>query len=214
MGTAREDFFRERAALRASLDEVGPDAPTACGTWTTTELAVHVVTGELSRSLATAPFRFLVGRGVRFDWFAPFSRRFLAAERTRHGFEWAMDRLGREPPRLETVAGVAPGSLLEMWAHHEDVLAPSGSRSCDTGVDLAPVLAVLVRYQRRQLRVHGAAVSSERRTWFAASSPRVSVRGDEADIARWLCGRATIDPLNISGESVDVDALSKSVFII
>lgn len=37
---------RERAELCDLLDEVGPDAPTLCGDWTTRDLAAHIVMRE------------------------------------------------------------------------------------------------------------------------------------------------------------------------
>ena len=37
---------RERAALVATLHEVGPDAPTLCGDWTTRDLAAHLILRE------------------------------------------------------------------------------------------------------------------------------------------------------------------------
>ena len=37
---------RERALLADLMDEVGPDAPTLCGEWTTRDLAAHIVLRE------------------------------------------------------------------------------------------------------------------------------------------------------------------------
>ena len=176
------DLWRERAALRATLVAVGPDAPTSCGTWTTTDLAVHVVVGEINGGVATVPFRYLVSRGVRLDRVAGLNRRALAGYRRRHGFEWALERLARPAPRAHRLGHrVAPVSLLEMWAHHEDVLNANGLGPCGSGVDLAPVVQVLLRYQRRVLAAHGLEVPP----------------GSPAEVARWLSGRARHEDLPI-----------------
>ncbi len=37
---------RERAELCDLFDELGPDAPTLCGDWTTADLAAHLVVRE------------------------------------------------------------------------------------------------------------------------------------------------------------------------
>jgi uncharacterized protein (TIGR03083 family) len=145
-----DDFVRERAALRATLLEVGPDAPTTCGDWTATDLAVHVAIGELRGGWPTAPFRMLVNRGIRIDRVSSVNTGALKAYRRRRGFDWAIERLGRRPPRAHLLKRVVTVSLLEVWAHHEDVLLANGL-SCTSGIDLAPVVDMLRRYQRKHL---------------------------------------------------------------
>ena len=154
-----DDFVREREALRRTLAEVGPDAPTACGEWTTTDLAVHVATGEVNGGWATVPFRILINRGVRMDRMAPVNAGALRFYR-RRGFDWAMKRLARKPPRGHMLGPVVRVSLLEVWAHHEDVLLANGL-TCDSGIDLQPVVDLLMRYQRAT--VTGAPIEVARR---------------------------------------------------
>jgi uncharacterized protein (TIGR03083 family) len=145
-----DDFIRERQALRQTLMEVGPDAPTACGDWRTTELAIHVAIGELRGGWPTVPFRMMVNRGIRIDRLAGVNTGALRAYR-RRGFDWAIERLARRPPRAHLRGRVVAVSLLEVWAHHEDVLDANDVGRCDSGVDLAPVVDVLRRYQRSRL---------------------------------------------------------------
>jgi uncharacterized protein (TIGR03083 family) len=208
MGSIGEAFARERTALRATLAQVGPDAPTACGAWTTTDLAVHLVTGEVAWALPDAPFRLLVGRGIRLDRLAPLNERALRRYRRRHGFDWALARLGREPRRAQTVRGVAAVSLLEVWAHHEDVLDANDLGRCTSGVELAPALAVLVRYQSRILQSHAVRVASAEGVLFEPTAVvRVEVRGDHADLARWLAGRGDLGALTASGTDDDLKGI-------
>ena len=163
-----DDFVREREALRATLNALGPDAPTLIDAWTTTELAVHIAIGEVNGGWATAPFRILVNRGVRIDRASTLNAGALRVYR-RRGFAWAMRRLARRPPRAHMLGPVVPVSLLEVWAHHEDVLLANGL-TCDSGVDLQPVIDVLTRYQRKSLA-------------------GVDLSGAPADVARRLSGR-------------------------
>ena len=171
-----DDFVREREALRQTLVEVGPDAPTACGDWTTTELAVHVAVGEVNGGWATVPFRMLVNRGVRIDRMARLNAGALKVYR-RRGYDWAIRRLGHKPPRAHMLGPVVRVSLLEVWAHHEDVLLANGM-TCDTGIDLQPVIDVLMRYQRKSLA-------------------GVDLTGSPAEVARRLSGRDASSGLRI-----------------
>lgn len=206
-----EDFVREREALRVTLEQVGADAPTACGAWTTTDLAVHIVTGEVFRGLPNAPFRLLVRRGIRLDWMAPVNARALGRYRRRHGFDWAMERLNREAPRVQSRSGIAPVSLLEVWAHHEDVLGANDVGRCRSAIDLGPVMRVLIRYQRRFLAEHAVTVTSPEAVWYEASPTRADVRGEVADLALWLAGRAGLEAVAVSGEPEATSAVTAAV---
>jgi uncharacterized protein (TIGR03083 family) len=154
-----DDFVRERAALRATLVEVGPDAPTACGDWSAADLAVHVAVGETSGGWPTVPFRLLVNRGIRVDRMAPVNAGALRLYR-RRGWHWAMRRLARNPPRAHLLRQVVPVSLLEVWAHHEDVLI-ANDLTCDTAIDLQPVVELLRRYQRTSADGDGTSLAEE-----------------------------------------------------
>lgn len=210
MGRVDEDLVRERQAFRATLEQVGPDAPTACGSWTTTDLAVHVVTGEIAWGVPPVPFRLLVGRGVRLDWMAPINERAFRFYRHRHGFDWALERLERDAPRLHSYPTIAPVSLLEVWAHHEDVLKANDVGHCGSGVDLEPVLRVLARYQRRLLAQHAVRVTSGDAVWYEPTDATVEVRGETADLARWLAGRAGLQSLTVSGEAGAIEGVRAS----
>ena len=173
MTSVADDFVRERAALRQTLLALGPDAPTACGDWTTTDLAAHVAAGEINGGIATAPFRWMVHRGIRIDRMSRVNVGATKAFR-RRGFDWAMRRLAKPPPRAHVVSGVVDVSLLEVWAHHEDVLLANGLQ-CDSGVDLGPVVEMLRRYQRRYIGDIALPAAIEEQARFLAG--RVEVNG-------------------------------------
>jgi uncharacterized protein (TIGR03083 family) len=175
MSTVVEDFRTERDAFRRTILDLGPDGPTMCGTWNTGDLAAHVAAGELNGGWAVVPFRMMVDRGIRIDRTARVN---TGATRLagRRGFDWATRRLAKPPPRGLELASVAVVSLFEVWAHHEDVLVANGL-TCSTGIDLEPVVAMLRRYQRKELAASGAVVSGSLAEQAAILSGRVPFDG-------------------------------------
>lgn len=169
---------------------------------------MHLATGELAAAIPNAPFRWLVGHGRRLDRMAPLNERALNVYRHRHDAIWALGRLDRPPPWLHCQGVVAAVSLLEVWAHHEDVLAATDLGPCRSGVDLAPVISVLVRCQRRILRRHSVRVTSGETVWYEpATGQRALVDGSVDDVARWLAGRGSLAVLEPSGDPDVIAAL-------
>jgi len=98
-------------------------------------------------------------------------------------------------------------TLLEFWAHHEDLLNANGIGKCRSGVDLAPLVAVLARYQSRVLDDCGALVVSEGTVWYTPKTSRqVNVDADVVDLARWLSGRSSLPMAATTGPA---DAVAK-----
>lgn len=106
---------QERLALCRLFDELGADAPTLLGGWTTRDLAAHLVLRE--RDPIAAPCLVLPGPPARF------AERRQAALTRRHDFGWLVARLADGPPigffRLPWVRTFP--SLNEFFVHHEDV---------------------------------------------------------------------------------------------
>jgi uncharacterized protein (TIGR03085 family) len=104
----------ERVALCDLFDEVGPDAPTLCGTWTTRDLAAHLVVREsrpdAAVGIVVAPLAGWMARvqagASHGDWLALVGK-------VRNGPpRWSPARLGSLE---EAFNGV------EFFVHHEDV---------------------------------------------------------------------------------------------
>lgn len=208
MGSVVDDLLRERAAFTRTIASLDEGSPAGCGEWSANELAVHLATGELLAAVPNAPFRWLVGHGVRLDWMAPANERALRQQLRRHDRAWALARLERPLPRLHRAGPVAVTSLLEFWAHHEDVLAANNQEPCGTQVDLRPVVDVLARYQRRFLDHFAARVTCAGRVVHEGRTPDVNVEGTLLDVSRWLSGRGGVDALSISGPAERVNALA------
>jgi hypothetical protein len=156
--------------------------------------------GELGAGLPSYPGRLLVGLGVRVDFLASSNASMLARQRRRHDFSWAVERLGRNPPLMQRTGRVGAVSLLEVWAHHEDLRPPSEPPTPRRSAGLEAVLPILVRYQHRGLEQHGIEVQTADRTWLEPfGGVQVCVNGAEVDVCRWLAGRGGLDSLQVTG---------------
>jgi len=102
----------ERHALVHTMSEVGPDAPTLCGDWTTRDLAAHLLVRE--RRIDTMP-------GIMIPAFAGHTEKVRSAATDK---QWAhlLSEIDSGPPKwsplflLDSVANAG-----EMFVHHEDV---------------------------------------------------------------------------------------------
>lgn len=106
----------ERAALCATFDEVGPDAPTLCDPWLTRDLAAHLIVRENRPDLS-------------FGQWVPMLSERLEREQAdlANSVEWSdlVDRIRTGPPSWHpTQIGVVDEAMngLEFFIHHEDVL--------------------------------------------------------------------------------------------
>jgi uncharacterized protein (TIGR03085 family) len=104
---------RERAALVSTMREVGPDAPTLCGDWTTRDLAAHLVVRE--RRLDATP-------GIAIPALAGYTDK--VQRRTAAASEWdeLLDKIASGPPVYSPFKVLDPvANMGEMYIHHEDV---------------------------------------------------------------------------------------------
>ena len=104
----------ERAALAELLGQLGPDAPTLAGDWTTRDLAAHLVVRE--RRLDATP-------GVAVPWLAWRTNAVQRAAARRPYDELVAD-VRNGPPPWSPFAVPAVDKLFnttEFFVHHEDV---------------------------------------------------------------------------------------------
>jgi len=104
---------RERAALVDTMRDVGPNAPTLCGEWTTRDLAAHLVVRE-GRLDATA--------GVVVPFLAGYTARVQRQVTDTTAWEDLLARIASGPPLYSPFKLLDPvANLGEMFIHHEDV---------------------------------------------------------------------------------------------
>ncbi|GAA2782541.1 TIGR03085 family metal-binding protein [Saccharopolyspora taberi] len=110
MGVAND----ERRQLCDLLDQIGPDAPTLCGGWTTRDLAVHLVVRERRPdALAGKLVKALAERGERIE-----------AELRAKPWGELVDQVRQGPPKWNPLGLSAVDETVnsaEFFVHHEDV---------------------------------------------------------------------------------------------
>jgi uncharacterized protein (TIGR03085 family) len=105
----------ERAALAALLDETGPDGPTLCEGWQTSDLAAHLVLRERRPDAAV---------GVLGGPLAGHTARVQRGYLSRYSYPELVALFRSGPPRLSPFAIPAAdeaANAVEFFVHHEDV---------------------------------------------------------------------------------------------
>jgi uncharacterized protein (TIGR03085 family) len=202
----------ERKQLADLLDELGPDAPTLIGPWTTRDLASHLVLRE--HDYLAAPGLVLPGAWGRF------------AERRRTALA------GKDFPRLVGMirSGPPPGffrigwvrsfpNLNEFFIHHEDVRRANGCgpRTNPPGMD-----AALWRNVRRAawflarrlrtvgLELHWAGTANTVRA--RRGEPTVRLAGLPGELLLCLFGRHSAAHVDVSGPAEAVETVRRARF--
>jgi uncharacterized protein (TIGR03085 family) len=104
---------RERSALVATLRKVGPQAPTLCEGWNTTDLAAHLVVRE-RRLDATL--------GIAVPFLADYTAKVQDKIARSTSWEALIDLVASGPPLYSPFKLLDPvANLGEMFIHHEDI---------------------------------------------------------------------------------------------
>jgi uncharacterized protein (TIGR03085 family) len=104
---------RERTALVAAMRNVGPDAPTLCGDWTTRDLAAHLILRERRPDAAA---------GILIPALAGYTARKQAQLAEATDWPELLNRLASGPPPYSPFKLLDPlVNTTEMFIHHEDV---------------------------------------------------------------------------------------------
>jgi uncharacterized protein (TIGR03085 family) len=174
----------ERAALCDLLDELGPDAPTRCEGWTTTELTAHLRMREHRPDSLPG----LLGRGPFATHTARLERK--TAERP---FGELVADLRDGPPAWWFGRWIPDGDLHEWFVHHEDVRrANGGAPRTDDDLDDA-IWKILGRWgkaltRRADVGIELVAHDGRRRT-AKADEPAVTLTGRPGELLLTLFGR-------------------------
>jgi uncharacterized protein (TIGR03085 family) len=202
----------ERLALCALLADLGPDQPTLCSGWQTSDLAAHLVLRERRPD---------AGAGILGGPLARYTRHVQAGLARRTPFPKLIQLIRTGPPRLSAFG--LPGAderlnLVEYFVHHEDVRrAQPGWQPRDIDQQLsdqlwgrlgmaklvlrkAPVGLELVREDSGQ---DGGPV----RMTMKARTPVVTVTGTPAELTMWVLGRTRDARVRLGGSDADIAAL-------
>jgi len=203
---------RERAALSDLFAEVGPDAPTLCGEWTTRDLAAHLVVRERRPDAAVgiivskaAGYTDKVQSGVAAgDWDE-------LIETVRSGPPiWS-------PTRIEAVDKAT--NTVEFFVHHEDVRrASEGWEPRGLDADLTEALyAMLGKMGKRLVSSSPVGIVVEpsddhEPIVLKRAEPSVTVRGPVGELVLFVFGRQAHSAVEIFGDDASVAAVNAAQF--
>lgn len=204
-----DGFFdgTERIALSDLLDRLGPDAPTLLDSWTTRDIAAHLVLRE--RDYLAAPGLVLPGSWGRFA-----ERRRVALAATDFARLVALIRSG--PPRgffrLGWVRRIP--NLNEFFVHQEDVRRANGldPRASEREMDEALWRSVCFGRWFLTRRLRGAGLElrwagTERSVTVRSGRPTARVTGSPGELLLYLFGRKDAALVEVTGAAAVVDAV-------
>ena len=178
---------RERAALVATMSEVGPDSPTLCEGWTTRDLAAHLVVRE--RRLDAAP-------GIAVPCLAGYTDRVQRQTASATGWDELVDKISSGPPLLSPFKLFdAVANMDEMFIHHEDVRrAQTGweprALDPDTIAALRRPLAMMARLTMGNVPARVTLMTPDGQTMAAVGrGPELTVTGDVGELTMFVAGR-------------------------
>jgi uncharacterized protein (TIGR03085 family) len=196
----------ERLALCDLLMEVGPDAPTLCAGWTTSDLAAHLVVRE--RRPDALP-------GNIVSALAAHTEKVRVSARDHRGWDELVDLIRSGPPApLRPVD--EPFNTVEFFVHHEDVRRASPGwepRDIDPAEHEAlwGRLKVMGRLLTRKAPV-GVAGEAPGFGYLPMKngSPLVVLRGSPAELVLSVFGRAAHSVVEFEGDDVSIERLKQA----
>lgn len=200
----------ERAQLCDVFDELGPDAPTLLGPWTTRDLAAHLVLRE--RDYFAGPGLVLPGAWARFA-----ERRRTALAQGDFAGLVATIRSGPPPGffRIGWVRRVA--NLNEFFVHHEDVRRANGRgpRANEPAMDEALWRNVGRAPWWLARRLRGAGLELEwagtaRTVRARRGEPAARIAGPPGELLLYLFGRQGAAQVEVSGPAEAVEAVRRA----
>jgi uncharacterized protein (TIGR03085 family) len=202
----------ERALICDLFLEVGPDAPTLSGDWTTRDLAAHMVIRERRPDAAI---------GIVSSVLSRYSER-VRVEEAERPYEEIVERLRGGPPiwsptRVGAVDALA--NTIEFFVHHEDVRRaqqPWSVRPMDA--PLADALGRMLRGPMFKLMTRrspvGIAVEPEGREGarLKEGEPMVTIAGPVGEIVLFLYGRGAVAQVELDGPADAIAQLRRTPF--
>lgn len=199
----------ERAALCDAFTDVGPDAPTLCGDWTTRDLAAHLVVREGRPDAAVGMFLPML------------EGRLESVQRKVAETPWdqLVQKVRSGPPRLGPFGfpGVdEQANLSEFFIHHEDVLRAGehgdARRELPHG-EQAALWRILPRIGRMTMRNVRTGVVADcpghgRRSLRGPRDEHGSVvlTGAPGELLLYVFGRQAVADVQLDGSDSDIEA--------
>ena len=205
--------LRERAELCDLFEQLGPDAPTLSGEWTTADLSAHLVVRE--RDLIGAP-------GILIPWFAGATNKRMEHQLRRHGYQGLVDLVRSGPPfgpmKIPQVRYLT--NLIEFYVHHEDVRRANGGEPRDDRPELDDALWSLLG-RMAPLMVRKAGVSGVRivlrrddgqQHTAGRGDDEVVIEGPAGELVLELYGRRSVARVAYAGPDAAVERVRAAEF--
>lgn len=210
---------QERAALCATLAQVGPEAATLCAGWDTRDLAAHLVLRERRPDAAA-------GVLVSVPVLAEHTQR-VQEQYAEQPWDDLVDMV-RQGPKGWTPIRVASVddaiNLAEFYVHHEDVLraqrgwTPQQRRELDR--DFAEALWARLRHVGQLLfrkspvgvTLDTGGVGGRKQVKAATREGEVTLIGDPGEILLYASGRGAVAQVRIEGEPEAVEKFRQTSF--
>jgi uncharacterized protein (TIGR03085 family) len=178
---------RERSALVDTMRDVGPDAPTLCGDWTTRDLAAHLVVRE--RRLDATP-------GITIPALAGYTATVQRQVARSTDWEELLNKIASGPPLYSPFKLLDPvANMGEMFIHHEDVRrAQTGwePRRLDDGTvkALGRGLPIMARLTLAKAPARVSLCTPDGRTLVTVGrGPELTVTGEPQELLLFISGR-------------------------
>jgi uncharacterized protein (TIGR03085 family) len=193
----------ERDALCDLFVELGPDAPTLCDGWTTSDIAVHLVVCE------ARPHAWLaVPMGDRVPALRRYFDRMVAHERAR-GWPGLVDRVRIGPAYGPTANAWFRDRMMfrELLVHHEDVRrANGGGPRTDVDAQQERAWQKVPSFAKRMVEVNAPfglqLVHTDGRTHTVREgSPMVQLSGEPIEQLLYVFGRTGVARVDIVGDA-------------
>jgi uncharacterized protein (TIGR03085 family) len=185
---------QERRTLCDLMLERGPDAPTLCEGWTTSDLAAHLVVRERRPDS---------GPGLVWSPLAGYTDKVRCAVRDRTPWEQLVDTVRSGPPVLLRPFD-GPMNTIEFFIHIEDVRrAQDGWEPRPLSPELADALWARVGPGGMAKKVAATIVitSPERPEKEKGTGPRLVLSGDPGELTFFGAGRQRAARVEISGDA-------------
>ncbi len=201
----------ERAGLAATLEAIGPDAPTLCAGWTTTDLVLHLVLRDRAD-----PAQFAERAPGPLGAALERRRRSTLAL---HGFTGLIDVFRNGPPTLSPFSlpgAEARANTVEFYVHHEDVrrAQPGWEPRVLSNEFEGTLFATLSTLGRLMVRRVSAGVQVATPDGLAATLkkgvPVATVSGPASEAVLYLFGRRADARVAILGDEGAREALAQA----
>lgn len=213
MATGTYPAQRERAALCDLFIEVGPDAPTLCGDWTTRDLAAHLVVRERRPDAAV---------GIVISKAAGYTDKVQSGVASGTGWPELVEMVRSGPPKWSPASIAAidrAANTVEFFVHHEDVRRAGGvwdPRQLDA--DLAGALSSMVsKMAKRLVKSSPVGIVLEPNDGHASvvvkkAEPSVTVSGGIGELVLFVFGRQAHSQVALSGDETSIETVQHASF--